>query len=129
MATIRQRRGLRAEEMVAAHLVGAGWSVLARNVRVGRDEIDLLCIDPGPPAELALVEVRSQRHPGFGPPEWRVDRNKVSHLYRAMATLFAGARVPGAGPLPRLPGRVDLVVLDDRGPKPVLRHLRRLLPP
>ena len=127
--TERQRRGAWAEDVAADHLLNLGWRVLARNVRVGRDEIDLLCLDPGPPAELAFVEVRGVRHPGFGAPEERVDRRKVGHLYRAMAALVRTGRLPGAGELPRLAARVDLLLVDGRGPTVQLRHLRRLQPP
>lgn len=37
-----QRAGYAAEQLVADRLAAAGWDMLARNVRLGRDEIDLL---------------------------------------------------------------------------------------
>ncbi len=129
MTTERQRRGAWAEGLVAAELTGAGWSVIARNVKVGRDEIDLLCLDPGPPAELVFVEVRGLRVAAFGAPEERVDARKVARLYRSMAALRALGVLPDGSSLPRLPVRVDLVVVDARGATAEVRHLRRLMPP
>jgi Holliday junction resolvase-like predicted endonuclease len=97
---------------------------------VGRDEIDLLAVDPGPPAWLVVVEVRSLRSARFGAPEERVDAAKVRRLYRALAALrrpaLQLADMPG---LRRLQGRVDLIVLDERPGRGELRHLRSLQPP
>jgi putative endonuclease len=131
MASERQRRGLAGESEAAEHLLGAGWRVIARNVRVGRgsarDEIDLLCVDPGPPPALVLVEVRSARSAAFGAPEERVDRHKVRRLYRALSALTQSGRVPVA--LAGLPLRIDLVVVDHRAEPVQIRHLRGLAPP
>ena len=40
--TAAQRAGDAAEELVAMRLASAGWTILARNVHVGRHEIDLV---------------------------------------------------------------------------------------
>ena len=45
----------------------AGWTVLARNVHVGRHELDLVAVDPGPPAALVVVEVRWRAGRGLRP--------------------------------------------------------------
>ena len=128
MPTVRQSRGSFAEAMAASWLQARGWRVVARNVKVGdRDEIDIVAIDPGPPAALVCVEVRSARSSAFGSPEERVDSKKVGHLYRA-ARAFArshDSRELAVGPLTV---RVDLVVVDLRGAWPEIRHLRRLEP-
>jgi Holliday junction resolvase-like predicted endonuclease len=97
-----------------------GWRFVDRNVKVGRDEIDILAVDPGPPVELVCVEVRSASSGAFGAPEERVDRAKVSHLYRAMRALPLGLAMHR---------RVDLVTVDLRSGVPVIRHLRALEPP
>ena len=119
MKTARQQAGRAAEDEVAAHLALSGWRLLGRNVVVGRDEIDILAIDPGPPAELVFVEVRSASSDRFGTPEERVDRDKVAHLYRASRAFTAphGLR-----------RRVDLVVVDRRAGSAQLRHMRALEP-
>jgi Holliday junction resolvase-like predicted endonuclease len=132
--TIRRRHGDRAEALVARHLAALGWSVLARQVRVGRDEIDLLCLDAGPPRTIVLVEVRSHASSRFGPPEESVDRRKVLRLYRAGAALRRLGTLPDGQPLPRLLWRIDLLAVDDAPTLapgvggPVIRHVRGLRP-
>jgi putative endonuclease len=122
VATLRQRRGSAAESTAARYVRSLGWQIVDRNVRVERDEIDILALDPGPPAELVCVEVRSATSAAFGAPEERVDHLKVAHLYRAMR------RLPG--PVARgLQRRVDLVVVEERAARRTIRHLRRLAPP
>lgn len=51
-------RGRAAEALVASYLEARGWVILARNARVGRDEIDLVALDG---ATLVCVEVRQRR--------------------------------------------------------------------
>jgi putative endonuclease len=120
MPTTRQDHGTRAEDAAAAWLQQAGWQLLARNVKLGKDEIDIVAIDPGPPLTLVCVEVRSSTSPDFGTAEERIDRSKVAHLYRAARNLKLQHR---------LPKRVDLVVVDRRDGRSVFRHLRAVEPP
>ena len=119
--TAAQRSGDAAETMVAERLVRAGWTVLARNVRVGRNELDLVVIDPGPPPTLVIVEVRWRSRRDFGLPEETVDHRKRTRLHQAAFTLLE------RGDLPRhLPMRFDLVVVEPGlgGGEPRIRHHR-----
>jgi putative endonuclease len=125
--TGRQVRGASAEQQAADYLGELGWRMIARNVKVGRDEIDVLAIDPGPPRTLVVVEVRSVRTSAFGPPEGRVDRAKVGRLYRALAGL--GDALESDDMDARLPRRVDLVIVDRRTWPTKIRHLKALEPP
>lgn len=123
---MRQRRGSRAEDLAAEYLTELGWRVLARNLKVGpRDEIDLVAIDDI--GQLVCVEVRSAVSAAFGAPEERVDGRKVGHLYRAAHAFSRSQQASALGVAARKP-RVDLVVVDLRTAKPVIRHLRRLEP-
>jgi putative endonuclease len=130
--THRKRHGNDAESLAARDVTGLGWTVLGRQVRVDRDEVDLLCLDPGPPATLVVLEVRSHSSSRFGLPEESVDRRKVARLYRAAGSLRRAGVLDDGTPLPRLPWRVDLVSVDlapnlsrDLG-GPTIRHLRAL---
>jgi len=125
--TQRQIRGAAGEEAAAAYLIALGWHVVVRNLKVGRDEIDILAVEPGPPKTLVVVEVRSLRTAAFGYPEERMDRQKVGRLYRALTGL-AGALESDEG-LSKLPRRVDLVIVDHRSGRVEIRHLRALEPP
>ena len=113
--------------LAAAYLENLGWRVMARNVKVGRDEVDILAIDPGPPRCLVNVEVRSLSVSAFGEPEERVDRHKVTRLYRALTAVASTLESDEVGG--RLPRRVDLVVVDRRSSHVDIRHLKALEPP
>lgn len=118
-----------AEAIVARRLAAAGWQILARQVRIGRDELDLVALDPGPPAALVVVEVRWRARRDFGLPEETVDRGKRARIRRAVLGLLADRRLPDGRPLPRLPVRVDLVVLEPTpggGRGIAIRHLRAI---
>lgn len=124
--------GARAEEVAAVHLAASGWRIIARNLRVGRDEVDILGLEPGQPPTLVIVEVRSRGGPGFGAPEESVDRAKVARLYAAGARLAHGGALPLTVRPPSGRWRVDLVTVQPATPGAaprVTRHLRGLAPP
>ena len=121
MRTAAQRTGDAAEARVAAHLEAMGWRVLASHVRVGRDELDLVAVDPGMPPQTVVVEVRWRSRRDFGLPEESVDARKRARLHRAGLTLRELGRLPSGEPLPALPMRFDLIVVEPAGR---LRHYR-----
>jgi putative endonuclease len=128
--TSRQAAGDAAEQAVARHLAASGWRILARNLHVGRAEIDLLAVDPGPPARLVAVEVRWRRRRDFGLPEETVDRHKQARLRAAVGRLVAADTLPDGSRLPGHPPAIDIVVVEP-GPGPAtaatIRHLRDAL--
>ncbi len=128
--TAVQRAGDAAEAHVADRLIAAGWTIVGRNVRIGRNEVDLVAIDPGPPVCLVLVEVRWRTRRDFGLPEETFDRRKRAHLRAALGRLIELGCLPDGRPLPGGRLRVDLVVVEPpvrpgRGPR--LRHHRDAL--
>ncbi|MHB8893273.1 MAG: YraN family protein [Candidatus Limnocylindrales bacterium] len=127
--TAAQRIGDAGEDLAAARLEAAGWTILAGNVRLGRDELDLIAIDPGPPAALVVVEVRRRGRRDFGLAEESLDYRKRAALRRAVGELRAAGVLPDGHRLPSLPLRVDLVAIDP-GPNGALsvRHHRAIRP-
>jgi putative endonuclease len=121
MRTEAQRAGDGAEGRVAAHLASEGWRILGRQVRVGRAEIDLLAVDPGPPAALVIIEVRWRGRRDFGIAEETVDHRKRARLRRAAFALRETGALPDGTELPPLPVRFDLLVLE---PGDRMRHHR-----
>ena len=124
--------GAAAEAAAADDLRRRGWVVLGRNLRVGRDEIDILAREPGSPAVLVVLEVRARTRPGFGSPLESVDRRKVARLYRAAWALRRGGHpAVDAAELAHLRWRVDLLTLrrSASGEWRVEQHLRGLQPP
>jgi Holliday junction resolvase-like predicted endonuclease len=130
MPTIAKSRGDEAEGLVAATLERSGWTILGRNVRVGRDELDIVAVDPGPPTALTVVEVRWRARREFGLPEETFDHRKQRRVRRATAGLRELGRMPDGAILPPLPFRIDLVVVEPperRGDPPRIRHHRAAL--
>jgi putative endonuclease len=119
--TSQQRSGDNAEDRVARTLGEAGWTILARQVHVGRAELDLIAIDPGPPRSLVIVEVRWRGRRDFGLPEETVDRRKRARLHQAAWRWLETAEAP------RSPLRFDLIVVEPGAAleaEPIVRHYR-----
>jgi putative endonuclease len=121
MRTAAQRTGDAAEASVARYLTGQEWRVLATRVRVGRAELDLVAVDPGPPPTLVVVEVRWRGRRDYGLPEETVDHRKRSRLHQAGFALREAGRLADGTPVPHLPMRFDLIVVE---PEDRLRHHR-----
>jgi putative endonuclease len=122
MRTALQDSGDAAESLVANRLAADGWLILARNVRVGRGELDIVAVDHGPPRELVIVEVRWRRRRDFGLADESLDHRKRAHLRAAIGRLLADG-LPNGVRLPALPLRVDFVVVE---PGRLVRHHRRV---
>ncbi|MGH2463924.1 MAG: YraN family protein [Candidatus Limnocylindrales bacterium] len=127
--TPAQRLGDAAEAQVADGLVAAGWSILGRNLRFGRNEVDILGVDPGPPAALVVVEVRWRGSRAYGLGEETFDWRKRAHLRAAVGRLLEMHALPDGTALPRHPVRIDLVIVEpgDHAGPPRLRHHRDAL--
>lgn len=121
MRTDAQQRGDQAEGLVADRLVALGWVVLGRNLHLGRYELDLIAIDPGPPRMLVAVEVRWRASRGFGLPEETVDWRKRRRVRAAAYGLLDRGVLPDGSAVPYLPLRFDLIVVE---PGDRLRHHR-----
>jgi putative endonuclease len=119
--TDEQRTGDAAEDDVARLLEANGWTILGRNVRMGRYELDIVAVDPGPPRALVVIEVRWRRTRDFGLPEETVDHRKRTRIRAGAYGLLDRGLLAEGTPLPRLPLRFDIVVLEPGG---ALRHYR-----
>jgi putative endonuclease len=128
-STPAQVTGDAAERLAEERLVAAGWTILARNVRVRRSELDMVAIDPGPPAALVVVEVRRRGRRDFGLAEETLDHRKRAALRRGIGELLAAGCLPDGTALPSLPLRVDLVAIDPGSDGlPSVRHHRGIRP-
>ncbi|MBL7962650.1 MAG: YraN family protein [Flavobacteriales bacterium] len=68
------------EQVACHHLEGRGYSILARNWRHGRDELDIVARLPN---ELVVVEVKTRSTDLYGHPEEAVGPAKRRKLLRA----------------------------------------------
>jgi putative endonuclease len=86
VSSIRGERGARAEDAAAAHLSHIGFTVLERNARVGRLEIDIIARDG---TTIALVEVRTRGAGAWTRAFESVNRAKQHRLRRAAHILWS----------------------------------------
>lgn len=82
--------GDRAEELVAAKLVGDGFEIVGRNVRVGRLELDVIAKRG---SLVVFCEVRARTHDRIAAPWESVDRAKIERIKRAARAFLASAKL------------------------------------
>lgn len=118
-AVHRLQSGRHAEDAAEALLLARGHTAVARNLRLGHLEVDLVTLDPSD-GSLVLTEVKARRG-GRHAPELRVDLAKRRRLIRAAALLLVRPAFR------RRPVRFDVVAveLDGRGRPIDTRHLPR----
>ena len=108
--------GAEGEARAARFLARRGYRILARNVRAGGVEIDLVAAR-GP--LLAFVEVKTRRTRDFGAPEEAVDARKQARLVRGAAAWLQGRRARARHV------RFDVIVCEiDASMDWQLRHLK-----
>ncbi|MCR4425195.1 MAG: YraN family protein [Firmicutes bacterium] len=79
--------GRAGEDIAELYLTRLGYTILGRNIRLGRGEIDILA-KAG--STLIVVEVKTRLTSAFGRPEDQVTRGKLARLCRLAAA--AGLR-------------------------------------
>jgi len=82
MSDDRRALGAEGELRAAAHLARRGYRIVARNVRAGGVEIDLVAARPG---LVVFVEVKTRRSRAYGSAEEAVDHRKRERLVRGAA--------------------------------------------
>jgi putative endonuclease len=78
--TASRRLGDEGERRAALALEAAGYEVVARNARVGHDELDIIARDGD---MWAFVEVKTRRSDAYGAPDEAVTPAKRQKLLRA----------------------------------------------
>ncbi len=111
----REPLGDRGERLAARWLKRRGYRSLHRNLSIGRDEADLVAVDPGG-RSLVIVEVKT-RSSATPPPEAGLTRAKQVHLERLAARLKRRREYRG------LPVRIDAIaIIWPEGSEPDIRH-------
>ena len=81
--------GAEGESRAAAFLARRGYRIVARNVRAGGVEIDIVALRG---RLVVFVEVKTRRSRSFGPPEAAVDGRKQARLVRGAAAWLQAHR-------------------------------------
>ena len=107
--------GRRGERLAARYLRRRGYRILKRNFTIGRDEADLIALDPDG-RTIVIVEVKT-RTGDFLAPEVRINRQKQYRLAR-LATKLGRLRKYADRPM-----RIDAVAIYwPVGGDPEIRH-------
>ncbi len=109
------KAGALAEAIAAEYLQLAGYRILARNLRSGRLEVDLIARRRH---VIAFIEVRMRRSLRCGRPEETVGVAKRRHLIQAATALAPRFRHHGNDTV-----RFDVVAILWQGQALTLRHL------
>ena len=72
--------GQQGEDIAARFLKKSGFTILERNVILGRYEIDIIAQEGD---TVAFVEVKTRKSDAFAPPEVNVTRKKQIHIRKA----------------------------------------------
>ena len=113
--------GDRGEAIAAAYLERKGYTILERNYRFERAEVDLICFMPAPKyeagGELVFTEVKTRTGLGYGRPEEAVTEAKKRNLIRAAEAYLYERKLEGAS------CRFDVIsIVLQRGRAPEVEH-------
>ncbi len=112
--TLAQDRGRHGEEIATTFLMGLGYEIRGRNVRLMRDEIDIIAFDPEEKM-MVFVEVKTRRQNSEAYPiRTSVDRRKKHAMQRAVERWVVAHDYDG-------PGRMDLICIEN---ETVAEHLK-----
>lgn len=106
--------GIRGEEIACRYLQTKGYSILERNWRFQKAEIDILAEKDG---ILAVVEVKTRSSRKFGDPEGFISRNQVEQLRKAANAYVNSNRL-------NLEVRFDFIGILLKGNREKLSHLK-----
>ena len=111
--------GRRGEDVAVAFLEAKGFRILDRNVRWGREEVDIVAFEPTPRDDggmIVFIEVKARSGTGYGRPEAAVDKPKQEAIMRvAEAFLHERRLIPS-------PTRFDVVAVQFGPGEPEVEH-------
>ncbi len=106
------------EELAVQFLVDAGYTVIDRNWRCARGEIDIVARDGN---DTVFVEVKTRSGTAFGHPFEAITAQKLARL-RRLARAWGEAHPYRRGVI-----RIDAIsVIAPGGGEPIIEHLRRV---
>ena len=111
-------RGWIGEELAAQYLHGRGYTILGRNVRYGRGELDIVCRDK---EEIVFVEVKTRRSFAYGAPEQSITPRQENML-KHTASWYLQENVKELTPT-----RFDVVGVVESADAYTLRHVKNAL--
>ena len=111
----RRTQGKAGEDLAAGFLERNGFTILERNYRFERGEIDLIAEEGD---ELVFIEVKARSSPVFGTPEEAVTEEKQEQV-RTVADGYLFEHH-----IDNRPCRFDVVAVEFKNGKTEIRHVR-----
>jgi putative endonuclease len=93
--------GAAGEDFAANFVEGLGWTIIGRNVRVGRGELDIVAMDGD---ELVIIEVRTRKIGRISPAETTVGPMKIRRIIKSAREYVGRIAFSGAW-------RIDVVAV------------------
>ncbi len=109
----RKHFGNWGESIAARYLEEKGFTILERNYRAERGEIDLICREGN---TIVFVEVKARRSDRYGPPEESITRSKQRQLYKVAQAYIQ------AHPELETDFRFDVIAIDGTPQHHEIRH-------
>lgn len=76
-----KKTGDEGEDLAVGLLESKGYTIIKRNYRYGKGEIDIVAKDPQEEG-LVFIEVKSRKNFEYGSPEEAITKNKIKQLKR-----------------------------------------------
>lgn len=113
MSDYRKKFGAWGEDVAAKYLAGKGYTILVRNFKAERGEIDIIARHGN---VIIFVEVKTGNSEKFGPPEEKITRSKQRQLYKVAALFIQQTEIPDVD------YRFDAIIVDGTYQKHEIRH-------
>ncbi len=113
MSKYRKKFGAWGEEVAAQYLVEKGMTILQRNYRGERGEIDIIAREKN---VIVFVEVKTGSSKIYGPPEEWITRSKQRQLYKVASRFIQD------NPDPDVDYRFDAVIIDGTRNNYIIRY-------
>lgn len=116
----KQKIGAWGETLASDYLAGKGYRIIKRNVHLGNQEVDIVCMHQG---KLVVAEVKTKIKNRFARAEDMVNRHKLRNLK------FASYKLVRIFPFSFSDLRFDLIAIEvDRVAKKVkIRHYKDII--
>lgn len=116
MTFATKKTGNEGEDLAAEFLELKGYTIVKRNYRYGKGEIDIIANDPEE-GSLVFIEVKFRKSLEFGHPEESITKNKIKQLKRIAELYLYEKEIKEAS------CRFDVIaILKLPGEKPAIEH-------
>lgn len=114
---IHNELGKWGEDLAAEYLEKKGYTIVERDWKSGRRDIDIIALDDG---VVVFVEVKTRRNRLFGEPEDAIDYHKLQNLQQAINHYIRFRKI-------RQEVRFDIIsIVGTIGSEPDIQHIQNV---